>query len=129
MSQCRDKTTMSSLALDQDAKRWATVVEDGEAKRLGKNVEDVRPIVARRLGVVPGTMENLRKGRVKGVRTWVYGRLRALFIEELQYEIQRLQHELFLVHQRGIPAGDDAAIAAQAHIAAAIELLKESAGK
>lgn len=127
VSQYRDNKSMSSAALDQDAKRWATVIEDGEARRLGRNIEEVRPIVANRLGVAPGTIERLRKGRVKGVKTWLYGRLRGLVIEELQREIHGLQHELFLARQSGVGAGDDAIIAAQTHIAAAQELLKESA--
>lgn len=38
--------------------------------------------VARRLGVAPGTLWNIRKGRTKGIRAWVEQRLRAAVIRE-----------------------------------------------
>lgn len=124
MSQYWDKKTMSFVALDQDAKRWVTFIEDGEARRHGTDVEHIRPLVANRIGCAPGTIERLRKGRVKGVKAWLYARLRVLMIDELQQEIQRLSNELELARACGVGAGDDEIIAAQASMETTRTLLK-----
>lgn len=129
MSPVRDEDDMSNVAFDESAQRWATILEKTEAVRRGGSISEARPIVARRLGVAPGALERLRKGRVKGVRTWLYQRMRALVIEELHAEIRRQEHELFLAMQSGVGPGESAIIAVQTSIAANKKILREGIAK
>ena len=64
--------------------RLARVIEDQEARRLGIPVVSARSRVANRIGVAPGTLENLRRLRTKIVPNWLMNRLRAEFIVVLQ---------------------------------------------
>lgn len=80
---------------------WGRRLEDREADRLGMTVREARAVVARRSGVAPGTLENLRKGRLKSVGAHVYARLRAAVIRELEAEHAALEHELQLLRAAG----------------------------
>ena len=57
------------------------------------SVPEVTRAVARRIGVAPGTVENLRRGRIKFVER-VEARIRAAFVSLLESEIGRATHEL-----------------------------------
>jgi transposase-like protein len=86
---------------DRDAARWAARLEDGEKDRTGHPLAVARQAVARRLKIPPGTLENLRRGRSKGVRIWIYETLRAAMVRELEQEQRRLDHELEILRQMG----------------------------
>ena len=62
---------MSVVALDEAARRWAGELEEREARRSGVSRVQARRIVARRTGLAPGTLENIKNRRTKGVRGWV----------------------------------------------------------
>jgi hypothetical protein len=104
--------------------RLARVIEDQEARRLGVPVTLARARVADRLGVAPGTLENLRRLRTKIVPNWLMNRIRAEFIAVLQSEIQRLEHEIQIARQTGMDHRDDDLAKAEAQLAAAKEILE-----
>lgn len=87
--------------VDAMARDWARHIEDREAARSHTSLSAVRRIVARRIGVAPGTLENLRKGRAKKVAAVVFERLRAAVIREMEHELARCAHELQIALQAG----------------------------
>lgn len=90
------------------ARDWARQIEDREAGSSGVPVSTARKSIARRIGIAPGTLENLRKGRVKRVTASVYERLHTAVIRELQREIERCTHEIQIARQAGLdPRGAD----------------------
>lgn len=92
------------------ARNWAKTLEDQEAVRRVVSIEDARQHVARQTGVLPGTLENLRRGRLKEVAAHVYERLRAAIVRELLAEKARLDHELQIALQTGVdPRGPEVA--------------------
>lgn len=62
-------------SVDYLTREWVGRLERQEAARLGTDLADARRRVARRLGIAPGTLENLRRGRTKGVRAWIADRI------------------------------------------------------
>lgn len=89
------------LSLSQDTQAIARLLEDRETARLGK-LAMARAAIARRIGCAPGTLENLRKGRLKRIEGWLHAKLEALLIAEIENEIKRLSHELELYRARGL---------------------------
>lgn len=77
------------------ARQWLDFVETSEAKKLGlARREEARPIVAARLKEAPGTLENLYRGRLKGLRLALHEKLRNEFIRAAEREIGQLENEL-----------------------------------
>ena len=107
----------SAAATVDDARRWAKFLEDREAKRSGQNVDEARPAVARRVGAAPGTLQNLRKNRLKSIAAHVYGGLRAWVIRELEAEKAALEHELQILRQQGVDPREEQVEEAQASLA------------
>lgn len=105
------------------AHRWARVVEDAEAAALGLKVHEARPYVARRLGVAPGTLENLRRLRTKVIPNWMMMRLRSEFVAVLQSQIMRLEHEIHIARQTGASYRDNVLASAEAQVVKAKALL------
>lgn len=116
---------MSAYQLDLTAARRLEWLEETESRQSGLNLEKARPVVASRIGILPGTAENLRRGRTKGVRGWVEQRITAAFIRGLEHEIRRLQSELDMARQGGTRMDDDDFLAAQASLEAARKLIGE----
>lgn len=109
---------------DEQARDWAKWLERARARRDETTVPNARRSVARALGVAPGTIERLRNGRVKGIRQWLFDRIRALVIREIEREIQRLTHELEIAQQSGAdPRGVDM-VEIETHLAKVRELLR-----
>lgn len=101
---CREpriKSPMSVVANVADAQRFTERLETIEAQRSGAPLTVVRPTVARRLGVAPGTLENIRRGRIKDVRKGVFDSLKDGLIRELQAEMRRYEFELQILRQTG----------------------------
>ena len=84
---------MSALVMSGDTREIARVLEDLEAKRLGK-LSVARERLARQVGCAPGTLETLRKGRLKRIERWLHDKLEALLVHEIEAEIRRLTLEL-----------------------------------
>jgi len=110
-----DKSSMNAVASDLQAQEWARSLEDRERARSSLPLQGARKIVARHLGIAPGTLENLRRGRIKGVRAELLERLRACVVGELETEIDRLNHELEMARAGGhrASAGEIAEMAAE----------------
>ena len=89
-----DIRPMNATAIDISAQTFARRLEDREQERSGVLLPVARMTVARRTGVAAGTLENLRRGRIKGVREWIVAALRAALISEVEADIARAQHEL-----------------------------------
>lgn len=97
-------------AFVENARGWSKTLEDREADKTGHCLKQVRPIIARRIGIPAGTLENLRNGRLKAIAAHVYERLRAGVIRELEAEMRHLDHELNILRQTGMdPRSDDTA--------------------
>jgi hypothetical protein len=117
---------MNAISDVATVNRLARVIEDQEARRLGIPVTSARSRVANRIGVAPGTLENLRRLRTKIVPNWLMNRLRVEFIAVLQSEIQRLEHEIHLARQTGADHRDDLLASAETQLAAAREVFEEA---
>jgi transcriptional regulator with XRE-family HTH domain len=103
---------------------WVERLLRAERRRSGVSTVLARRRVARKLGVAPGTIENIQRGRSKGLRGWVIERIRAAVIEALNQEIAGAQHELELARQsRGGPCTPEIA-AVEAAVEQARRLLK-----
>jgi len=98
----KDVSSMTTAVYDERARGWVTRLERAEKVRSGCALDEAREEVATRLGVLPGTLENLRRGRTKGIRGWIYQRLRAAMIVQLQHEIAAHSHGLEMLAQRGL---------------------------
>ena len=122
-SMITDKSTMST---DTQTALWAHMLERNERSRTGGSVATVRAAIAQRLGVAPGTLENISRGRLKGVRAWVAEKIRGAVIRELEREIQRLQGELHMAHQSGAHPAADEVCAALSAIAEARHLIRDA---
>ena len=92
-----DDYAMTAATFDETAVGFARRLEDREREKSRVTLPVARQIVARRTGVAIGTLENLRRGRVKGVREWIAERLRAALIAELEAEVARAEHELTIL--------------------------------
>lgn len=106
------------------ARGWSRTLEDREASRSGRRLADARRDVARRTGVNPGTLENLRNGRLKAIAVHVYERLRAGVIREIEAEMRHLEHELTILRQTGVDPRSDEATA----VLASIETVRAALG-
>lgn len=106
---------MNAASADLQAQEWARSLEDRERARSSLPLQGARKIVARHLGVSPGTLENLRRGRIKDVRAGLLERLRTAVVRELETEIGRLNHELEMARAgcRGASADEIASMVAE----------------
>ena len=75
------------------ARRWARQLEDAEIARYGVPRNIARARVARLIGASPGTLENLSRNRLKGVREWLYAKLLDAVTAQARRELTVLQHE------------------------------------
>ena len=89
-------------AFDQAVRSDLTRLEDIRAGSLGASVEFARASIARETRIAPGTLENIKRQRTKGVRGWIADTIRGALVRELHREITRLNHELEMLLQRGV---------------------------
>jgi hypothetical protein len=83
------------------ALEWTRRLEDMERGRSRLPAAEVRPIVARRVGVAPGTLENIHRGRIKQPRKSLMDALRNALVRELEAEAMRYEHEAQILIQTG----------------------------
>ena len=120
---------MPAMAIEMQTRQWATELEDRERARSRTPLITARRAVANRVGVPAGTLENIRRGRSKGVRAWVAEKIRSAIVAEMEREVERLTHEIFLALQ-GAPGTDPIhSRAIKAQIAVLKSLIKEGAGR
>ena len=99
--------SVDALALRGDqlvarAANWLGVIEDIEARRLGDR-SLAREQVADDLKVAPGTLERIRRRRVKDVRGSVLAAIRGRFAEVARQQIRGLEDELSIALAMGLP--------------------------
>jgi uncharacterized protein YhaN len=123
MGVIRELMVMTAAAYVERARDWSTRLEDKEAERSGVNLSEARKVVAREIGASPGTLENLRNRRVKGIAAHIYDRLRARVIRELESEMRHLEHELQILKQTGVGPSDGETEAVVAGLAKVREAL------
>jgi hypothetical protein len=115
---------MSSLVYAERAREWGVTLEDRERARTGLPLPMARKRVADRAGASPGTLENLRKGRLKNIAAHLYDRLRLLVIAELQAEVIAHEHEIETLLAIGADTRDDEMAEAKASLREIKALLK-----
>lgn len=115
---------MNAVSDLETVNRYARLLEDTEAQRLGLPIKRVRPEIARHLGISVKTLENYRYLRTKVVPNWLMAKVRKQLIDVLQLEMQRLEHEINLARQAGRDNRDDDLASAQAHVAATRQILE-----
>jgi len=89
-----DKAPMLSVSLDDDARKWAERLEERESASSGLSLALARQRVGRRIGVAVGTLENLRRGRLKGLKAQILERIRVAFITDLEIQMKALAYDL-----------------------------------
>lgn len=113
----RRRTDMTSVEYLDRASGWARFLEDREAARTGQPVKTARSAVSRRLAMSPGTLENLRKNRLKAIAAHWYERLRAGVIAELEAELRHVEHDLAIARQTGLDVGAGGVLSLEANAA------------
>jgi transposase-like protein len=117
-------TVMSNaLAEVSEARNVVNMLVKRERDRINGDVAIARRNVARAVGVAPGTIENLQRGRLTRVAGWLRDALRARVIRELEAELVRLNHELAVLKQTGVDPRSDEATAVRADLSAVLEVL------
>ena len=94
--------------------------------RTGSALPVARASLARRLGVSPGTLESIRRGRVKRLAHDVFVALQRALEHQLEREIEAAKHELAILRATG--ARVDAAAVAEVDeaLARAREIILEA---
>jgi transposase-like protein len=123
----RESHSMTTAAYVDTARTWVRRLEDAEAIRSSVPVNTARSSVARKVGVHPGALANIRHGRIKAIAAHVFDALRGAVERELLHEIARLEHELALLRQSGVDPREDQMREVETHLAAAREALTRPA--
>lgn len=99
---------MSSLdAVIEQARTWAVILEDEASFKTGEPLPVVRPLIARDVGCAPGTLENLRKRRLKRLDHLLFDGLRRAFDRRLERQLRQIEHERHLLIQQGVDPRSD----------------------
>jgi NAD-dependent DNA ligase len=92
------------------ARKWVIDLEDAESRDTGQTVREARKVVARKTGVATGTLENIRRGRLKRIGATIADKLQAYMVRNLQSEIAKKQNDLEMVLRcRGGASGNEVA--------------------
>ena len=79
--------------VESQAVHWIGLLERFECSK-GAKKSTARRVVAERLGVSHSTLDNIARGRAKGIRGWIIDRVRVGVINTLEKQIAGLTHEL-----------------------------------
>lgn len=112
----RDKTSMIAAVL-------LDALERREASRSGAKLPDVRKAIARKIGEAPGTVENIRRGRLKRLVEGTADKIRAALIRSLEAEIAHLTHQVEVLRQCGSRPDSDEIFEAERLLQRAKELI------
>ncbi len=115
---------MSALAIEEKARDWVVQLQDRERRRSGRKKPEVRRVVAKEIGVVPGTLENIERRRRNGISTTVFERIRAAFLREAANELKWWENERQIALQIGLDARCDEVREVEANIKALQEVMK-----
>jgi len=92
-----DKMSAFDQAVLSDLSRLEAI----RANHSSASIANARASIARETKIAPGTLENIRRKRTKGVRGWIAETIRAALLRELQREITRLNHEFKMLVASG----------------------------
>lgn len=93
---------MSAAAFVDRAQAYERLLVDKEAARSGQSSNAARQKVAQRVGAAPGTLENLRRGRLKEIAAHVYAKLHASVVAELEAELRHVETQLAIARATGL---------------------------
>lgn len=101
-------------------------MEAAEARCRAISLQQARPIVAREIGIPPGTLENIAKGRLKGLQGRVERAIDAALVRFLERQRRGIEHELEMAAAR-LGRGDCGPVAkAEAARDALVSLIGEA---
>ena len=101
-------------------------MEQQIALREAISRDAARPIVARAIGIAPGTIENIIKGRLKGLKGSVERAIDAALVRFLDRQRRCIEHELELAAAR-LGRGDRGVVGkAEAARDALVSLIEEA---
>lgn len=113
---------MNSIAETAEACQLVKKLIEYERYRSGSRPKALRNL-ARSVGALPGTIENLDRGRAKNIAGWLRDTLRARLIKELEAELARQYHERAVNMAVGADPRSNAVAANSADIAAILAAL------
>lgn len=91
---------VSSVQFQDQSAAIIARLERREVQRAG-SITAGRQRLADKLGALPGTLENLARGRLKRIDGWLRLRAENLLMRELEREIAALTHELEALRATG----------------------------
>ena len=100
------------------ARNWLDFAEASEAKLLGVTRDEARPLLAARMQEAPGTLENLFRGRLKGIRVKLYEKARREYSRAAEREIGKLENDLAIARAGHSDADFIDACEIEAHLTA-----------
>jgi hypothetical protein len=118
----------NALAEVSEAQNLTRILVLQEANRRG-TYDDVNVYVGRAVGAAPGTIDNIRRGRLKRIEGWLRDALRARVVRELESEVTRLQHEIAVLKQSGVDPRSNQMSAARADLSAVLSALSRDRRK
>ena len=99
---------MTYITDEEDvAREWVIRLQRWKSVRERCSIQTARRLVATDTGISAGTIENIIRGRSKGIRQWLFERLRTAVMIELQREIAAHEDELaeLMADPRGCDRG------------------------
>lgn len=108
---------MNPAATLDSARDLALGLLTRERARHGGARGAVQARVGRRIGVLPGTLETLSRGRLKRLEAWVLARLVAGTIEDLKREIRRHDRDLEAARRCAVDLDPSEVVEVEAHLA------------
>jgi hypothetical protein len=117
---------MSNVVTLDTARTLAARLESHERLRNGGSKSQARARLAGKMRVLPGTLYNLARNRLKRLDTELRDRLTAFAIRDLQHEIERLSHELEMARQMGAHPMSRRVGEIETHLAKARALMSEN---
>jgi len=115
---------MSSVAFNDEGRDIIARLERREVRRTG-NVALARRALASKIGAMPGTLENLARGRLKSLDGFIRRRAEQLLLKEIEREIAALTHELASLRQ----SGADPRLSTVAEVESALEEARKLMGR
>jgi hypothetical protein len=123
-----DQPKMNAASYANTCAMYARRLEDDTSRRFGLRLTEARRLVASETQVPAGTLENLRRGRLKSPAAWIYQRLSAAVCARLEAQIRGLEHELETARALGGRPDDHRIRAAEAALTAARAALEGEGG-
>ncbi len=114
---------MNAGAITDDTARMLEALVAREVARAG-TVRRALPRLAGRLGVAPGTLENLRRGRLKSVCAGLRAGLWHHLSREIEREIAALTAELDRLNRQPLGSDPDTLAEVEAHLQEARALME-----